>query len=222
MKSELLEHDYFDTEILFHGQVNPRTDDHLREHRDLLSQQEVDDIKSQLKEEFKDHSPNESRYCLMEIQPGFKDEIDSKINLLRYIKLPMMLLMPSISLYHLAVFDIYWYSQPLFNLFIMYTGIKCFKQIQRTRNTLIRIEYLVHDDKIVVQYIHPLKHKVIEEIYDTQDIEKMPRQIFSKDVGFINLKTGKHYITENIGMWHDRQFFNSIIHQKPIVIRKKR
>ncbi len=33
----MLEHDYFDTEILYHGQINQRTDDHLRGDRDLLN-----------------------------------------------------------------------------------------------------------------------------------------------------------------------------------------
>lgn len=39
MKNEMLEHDYFDTEILYHGMTNPRTDDHKRSEKDLLDEQ---------------------------------------------------------------------------------------------------------------------------------------------------------------------------------------
>ena len=38
MKIEMLEHDYFDTEILYHGMKNPRTDDHKRGEKDLLDE----------------------------------------------------------------------------------------------------------------------------------------------------------------------------------------
>lgn len=36
MQRELLEHDYFDTEILYHGMKNPRTDDDKRNEKDLI------------------------------------------------------------------------------------------------------------------------------------------------------------------------------------------
>jgi len=34
----MLEHDYFDTEILYHGMKNTRTDDHKRSEKDLLDE----------------------------------------------------------------------------------------------------------------------------------------------------------------------------------------
>lgn len=39
MKVEMLEHDYFDTEILYHGMKNTRTDDHKRSEKDLIDEQ---------------------------------------------------------------------------------------------------------------------------------------------------------------------------------------
>lgn len=41
LKAEMLEHDYFDTEILYHGMKNPRTDDHKRSEKDLLDEQQL-------------------------------------------------------------------------------------------------------------------------------------------------------------------------------------
>ncbi len=44
MKREMLEHNYFDTEILFDGMKNERTDDHKRSEKDLLDDATVKEI----------------------------------------------------------------------------------------------------------------------------------------------------------------------------------
>lgn len=44
MKREMLEHNYFDTEILFHGMKNERTDDAKRGEKDLLDDAQVKEI----------------------------------------------------------------------------------------------------------------------------------------------------------------------------------
>ena len=44
MKREMLEHNYFDTEILFHGMKNERTDDAKRSEKDLLDEAQVKEI----------------------------------------------------------------------------------------------------------------------------------------------------------------------------------
>lgn len=47
----MLEHDYFDTEILYHGMKNPRTDDHKRSEKDLLDEHQLKEVLEQVKEE---------------------------------------------------------------------------------------------------------------------------------------------------------------------------
>ena len=44
MKREMLEHNYFDTEIIFDGMKNERTDDHKRSEKDLLDEATVKEI----------------------------------------------------------------------------------------------------------------------------------------------------------------------------------
>jgi hypothetical protein len=49
MKREMLEHNYFDTEILFDGMKNERTDDHKRSEKDLLDEAQVKEIIEEIK-----------------------------------------------------------------------------------------------------------------------------------------------------------------------------
>ena len=51
MKNEMLEHNYFDTEILFHGMKNERTDDHKRSEKDLLDEATVKEVIEEVKKE---------------------------------------------------------------------------------------------------------------------------------------------------------------------------
>jgi hypothetical protein len=51
MKTEMLEHDYFDTEILYHGMKNTRTDDHKRSEKDLLDEQQLKEVLEEVKKE---------------------------------------------------------------------------------------------------------------------------------------------------------------------------
>jgi len=46
-----MEHDYFDTEILYHGMKNPRTDDHKRSEKDLLDEAQLKEVIEQIKKE---------------------------------------------------------------------------------------------------------------------------------------------------------------------------
>jgi hypothetical protein len=59
MKREMLEHNYFDTEILFDGMKNERTDDHKRNEKDLLDEATVKEIIEEIKK------TSEKEYSIM-------------------------------------------------------------------------------------------------------------------------------------------------------------
>jgi len=61
MKHEMLEHNYFDTEILFHGMKNERTDDHKRSEKDLLDEVTVKEVIEQVKKECQESGSKEYR-----------------------------------------------------------------------------------------------------------------------------------------------------------------
>lgn len=65
MKNEMLEHDYFDTEILYHGMKNTRTDDHKRSEKDLLDEQQLKEVLEQIKQETA--QSGEKEYKIMDI-----------------------------------------------------------------------------------------------------------------------------------------------------------
>ena len=68
MKTEMLEHDYFDTEILYHGMKNSRTDDHKRSEKDLLDEQQLKEVLEEVKKECEARGQKE--YPIMTIQPA--------------------------------------------------------------------------------------------------------------------------------------------------------
>ena len=49
MKREMLEDNYFDTEIIIDGMKNERTDDHKRNEKDLLDEATVKEIIEEIK-----------------------------------------------------------------------------------------------------------------------------------------------------------------------------
>ena len=61
----MLEHDYFDTEILYHGMKNTRTDDHKRSEKDLLDEQSLKEALEQVKQEIA--QSGEKEYKIMTI-----------------------------------------------------------------------------------------------------------------------------------------------------------
>ena len=89
----MLEHDYFDTEILYHGQLNERTDDHLRGERDLLTseasvQQAIEKIKKDCKETDTDS------YKIMEIRDKKLETLRKQRTLLFVLNIPLALAIP--------------------------------------------------------------------------------------------------------------------------------
>jgi hypothetical protein len=69
MKREMLEHNYFDTEILFDGMKNERTDDAKRSEKDLIDEQQVKEIIEEIKKS------GEKDYRIMDVQPGVMKKV---------------------------------------------------------------------------------------------------------------------------------------------------
>eukprot|EP00347_Sterkiella_histriomuscorum_P020867 403336160 len=219
MRSEMLEHDYFDTEILFHGQKNPRLDDHLREHRDILSENDIQEVKNQLKE---DLPLDGERYTIMEIEPGYNQKLQKMKNRVKFVYIPTaMIVMPLLPLCIPSAYaGMLIFSNELINVVQLCIGFHAVRQIQKFRKTVMGIDYQIHEDKIIIKKQSPLGSKIKEESVDPQDIQKVKKQILGGNVGYENLKTNNNYITENTSLWYDKQFFDSIIHQIPIVSKR--
>jgi hypothetical protein len=64
MRAELLEHNYFDTEILFDGIKNERTEELKKSEKDLLDEATVKEIIEEIKK------TGEKEYSFMNSQPG--------------------------------------------------------------------------------------------------------------------------------------------------------
>ena len=64
MRAELLEHNYFDTEILFDGIKNERTEELKKSEKDLLDEATVKEIIEEIKK------TGEKEYSFMTSQPG--------------------------------------------------------------------------------------------------------------------------------------------------------
>ena len=64
MRAELLEHNYFDTEILFDGIKNERTEELKKSEKDLLDEATVKEIIEEIKK------TGEKEYSIMTSQPG--------------------------------------------------------------------------------------------------------------------------------------------------------
>ena len=92
MKNEMLEHDYFDTEILYHGMKNTRTDDHKRSEKDLLDEQSLKEALEQVKQEVA--SSGEKEYKIMTIQPGAWKKVQFYKKSLFFLNLPLIVGIP--------------------------------------------------------------------------------------------------------------------------------
>jgi hypothetical protein len=64
MKAEMLEHNYFDTEILFDGIKNERNEELKKSEKDLLDEATVKEIIEEIKK------TGEKEYSFMNSQPG--------------------------------------------------------------------------------------------------------------------------------------------------------
>lgn len=88
MKREMLEHNYFDTEILFDGMKNERTDDHKRSEKDLLDEATVKEIIEEIKK------TEEKEYSIMTAQPGVIKKMQFYRKLLFFVNIPMIVGIP--------------------------------------------------------------------------------------------------------------------------------
>lgn len=88
MRAEMLEHDYFDIEILYDGQKNPRKDEDKKQDKDLLDDKQVSEIIEQLKTE------KIKEYSIMDIQPGVLNKVLKYKKLLFFVNLPFVVGIP--------------------------------------------------------------------------------------------------------------------------------
>ena len=84
----MLEHNYFDTEILFHGQKNERTEDLKKSEKDLLDEATVKEIIEQVK------ASGEKEYKLMDAQPGVLKKVAFYRKILFFFNIPMVIGIP--------------------------------------------------------------------------------------------------------------------------------
>jgi hypothetical protein len=91
MKRELLEHDYMDLEILYHGQKprTTRTEELMKQEKDLLDETQVKEIIDELKKE------GVKEYTIMEVQPGAMKKAETYKKILFYINIPLIIGIPA-------------------------------------------------------------------------------------------------------------------------------
>ena len=88
MKREMLEHNYFDTEILFDGMKNERTDDSKRSEKDLLEEAQVREVIDQIK------ASGDKEYRIMDVQPGVRKKMQFYRKVVFFFNLPMVVGIP--------------------------------------------------------------------------------------------------------------------------------
>ncbi len=99
MKAEMLEHNYFDTEILFDGIKNERTEELKKNEKELLDEPTVKEIIEEIKK------TGEKEYSFMTSQPGVIKKMQFYRKLLFFVNIPMILGLPLFVEFGLPMLD---------------------------------------------------------------------------------------------------------------------
>jgi hypothetical protein len=216
MKREMLEHNYFDTEILFHGQKNERTEDLKKSEKDLLDEATVKEIIEQVK------ASGEKEYKLMDAQPGVLKKVTFYRKILFFFNIPMVIGIPLFVELGLPMLEKKNASMismllTLTDFFLCFNSLIIYSTISKLCTA---ISYLPEEHKIQIKQMSGrfLTEKVLT--FDPKELIKCKKQTLNPFVGYRSVnEANQRFGTESTGLWHDRQLLDSIIFRE---IKRKR
>lgn len=220
MKTEMLEHDYFDTEILYHGMKNLRTDDHKRSEKDLIDEQQLKEVLEEIKKECA--KTGEKEYHIMDIQPGALKKVQFYKKLLFFVNLPLVVGIPVFVQFGLPSFEkkdlnLIYMMLNVTDFFLCFNSVIIYSMISKI---VTGISYLPEEHKIKIKQWSGRFISEQTKIFDPKEIIKCKKQVLNPFVGYRSVNNAnERFGTESTGMWHDRQLFDSMIHRE---IKRKR
>jgi hypothetical protein len=212
MKTKMLKHDYFDTEILYHGMKNTRTDDHKKSEKDLLDEQQLKEVLEEIKQECA--KQGEKEYHIMEIQPGALKKVQFYKKLLFFVNIPLICGIPIFVQFGLPNlekkdFNMIYVILNITDFFLCFNSLVIYCMISKI---VTGISYLPEEHKIKIKQ---WTGKFISEkitTYNPKEIIKCKKQVLNPFIGYRSVtNASERFGTESTGMWHDRQLFDSMI-----------
>ena len=152
----------------------------------------------------------------MDIEPGVKAKLEKLKKRLFYFNYPLLIACPALDLLKItdSLTQLFIYSDVTLHLFWFYMIYNTIVNYFKMTKTVLSIDYLPESDKLIFKQFKGKGLNEKETIYEPKDLQKCSKELFDNQIGYEDLKTNFKFRTENIAMWHDRQFFNSIIHKK--------
>ena len=155
----------------------------------------------------------------MELQPGFIQKMErSRLRLL--FQLPLALSAPVITYVFFPHLSLAAYT---FATLAQYAIIaKTFDSYSKMLRAVKSIDYKAETHKLELKkYTFPLLQEKLITM-EPEEIEKISKQLFNSRCTYQRVSDGRKLDTEKIGMWHDKQFFDSIILRKERQPARKR
>ena len=201
MRAELLEHNYFDTEILFDGIKNQRTEELKKSEKDLLDEATVKEIIEEIKK------TGEKEYSFMTSQPGVIKKMQFYRKLLFFVNIPMILGLPLFVEFGLPMLEkknasLIAIVLHLTDFFLCFNSLIIYSMISKLTTA---ISLLPEENKIQLKQMSGrfLTERIMT--FDPKELIKCKKQTLNPFVGYRSVNDSSlRFGTESTSLWHDR------------------
>lgn len=157
---------------------------------------------------------NIKEYTIMEAQPAALKKANNYRRILFYVNLPLIVGIPAFVEWGLPAIQktdvsILYVVLHLTDFFLCFNSLIIYSTINKL---VTAIKYLPDEHKIKIKQCTDWFLKEKETTYDPKEVIKCKKQVLNPFIGYRNVtNVGEKYATESTSLWHDRQFFDSII-----------
>lgn len=159
----------------------------------------------------------------MTIQPGAMKKAQFYKKMLFFVNIPLVIGIPLFVEFGLSDFqkkdiNLIYMVLHLTDFFLCFNSIVIYSLVSKL---VTGITYLPDEHKLKIKKCKDWFLREKEEIYEPQELVKCKKQVLNPFIGYRSTTNmNDRFATESIGLWHDRQLMDSMIHRE--IVRKRR